>query len=416
MTRGRQPKVKAKCLSKVERVDRITTLPRAIVETILCLLPIKEAARTSVLSREWRYNWTTIPKLAFYQDHVKKSSDGSETSDLERARNNMDTRCKLIYVIHQVLLLHQGLIREFTLSMDAHYTCFEIDQILLHLSRNHAVKKLRFDFYDDNAYRLPLSLFSLHHLTDLDLENCNINQKPIFNGFGSLTSLSLISVKISRKALLHLLSNCPSLKCLFMLRVDFLGDEKPNIMELFKCLPMIEDLTTWGDVISSLVQVSVSQELPTSLIHLKYCYIEELSFKDGYGLPFIVALIKCSPNLETIDLAMDDDDDEIKSVLLHEYSVTLEKYSNVWLEHLNELEIGYFTHVKPVLELVKFILARSPNLKKVSLLTNSVVDKNERLEMLKTLRRSTRTTGGNCCTLSIASLNLKDGFLLEETF
>ncbi|MFS8029609.1 putative leucine-rich repeat domain superfamily [Helianthus anomalus] len=100
--------------------------------------------------------------------------------------------------------------------MDAHHTCFEIDQILPHLSRNHTVKKLRFDFYDDNAYRLPLSLFSLHHLTDLDLENCNINQKPIFNGFGSLTSLSLISIKISRKALLHLLSNCPSLKCLFM--------------------------------------------------------------------------------------------------------------------------------------------------------------------------------------------------------
>ncbi|MFS8029610.1 putative F-box domain, leucine-rich repeat domain superfamily, F-box-like domain superfamily [Helianthus anomalus] len=71
MIRGRQPKVKAECLSKVERVDRITTLPRAIVETILCLLPIKEAARTSVLSREWRYKWTIIPKLAFYQDHVK---------------------------------------------------------------------------------------------------------------------------------------------------------------------------------------------------------------------------------------------------------------------------------------------------------------------------------------------------------
>ncbi|KAJ0466172.1 hypothetical protein HanHA300_Chr14g0546171 [Helianthus annuus] len=165
--------------------------------------------------------------------------------------------------------------------------------------------------------------------------------------------------------------------------------------------------------LKSLVQASVSQELPASLIHLKYCYIEDLSFKDGYGLPFIAALIKCSPNLEKIELAMNDD--EIKSVLLDEYSVTLEKYSNVWLEHLNELQIRYFTHVKPVLELTKFILARSPNLKKVSLLTNEVVDKNERLEMLKTLRRSTRATGGNCCTLSIAS-NPNDGFPLEETF
>lgn len=27
---------------------------------------------------------------------------------------------------------------------------------------------------------------------------------------------------------------------------DFRGDERPNIMELFKCLPVIEHLTTWG--------------------------------------------------------------------------------------------------------------------------------------------------------------------------
>ncbi|KAJ0432731.1 putative leucine-rich repeat domain superfamily, F-box-like domain superfamily [Helianthus annuus] len=67
MIRRKQPKVKGKRLPKVERVDRITTLPQAIVETILCLLPIEEAARTSVLSREWRYKWTTIPKLEFDQ-------------------------------------------------------------------------------------------------------------------------------------------------------------------------------------------------------------------------------------------------------------------------------------------------------------------------------------------------------------
>ncbi|KAM0058868.1 putative FBD domain, leucine-rich repeat domain superfamily [Helianthus debilis subsp. tardiflorus] len=276
--------------------------------------------------------------------------------------------------------------------MDAHHTCIKIDQIILHLSRNHAVKKLTFDFCDYNTYALPLSFFSLHHLTDLSLENCNIkiNQKPIFNGFVNLTNLSFRCGKISKKALLHLLSNCPSLKrlCLVIVAGDFIGSEYPSIMELFKCLPVIEDLTTWGDTIAPLVKASVPQELPTSLIHLKYCSIEEMLFHDGCGLTFVAVLIKCSPNLEKIVLEMGND--EMESDVLEEYSVTLEKYSDVWLEHLKELEISYFKHVKPVLELVKFILVRSPNLKKVRLTAS--VYKNEELEMLKTFKCALRAS------------------------
>ncbi|KAJ0432730.1 putative FBD domain-containing protein [Helianthus annuus] len=82
--------------------------------------------------------------------------------------------------------------------------------------------------------------------------------------------------------------------------------------------------------------------------------------------------------------------DEMESDVLEEYSVTLEKYSDVWLEHLKELEISYFKHVKPVLELVKFILVRSPNLKKVRLTAS--VYKNEELEMLKTLKCALRAS------------------------
>ncbi|KAJ0428599.1 hypothetical protein HanRHA438_Chr17g0805021 [Helianthus annuus] len=138
-------------------------------------------------------------------------------------------------------------------------------------------------------------------------------------------------------------------------------------MELFKCLPVIEDLTTWGDTIAPVVKASVPQELPTSLIHLKYCSIEEMLFHDGCGLTFVAVLIKCSPNLEKIVLEMGND--EMESDVLEEYSVTLEKYSDVWLEHLKELEIRDFEHVKPVLELGA-----------------GWVEKNEKLEMLKTLK------------------------------
>ncbi|KAJ0643533.1 putative F-box domain, leucine-rich repeat domain superfamily, F-box-like domain superfamily [Helianthus annuus] len=59
--------MKTRSMYKAERlsVDRISTLPQPILESILSLLPTEEAARTSILSTEWRYKWTTIPNLRF---------------------------------------------------------------------------------------------------------------------------------------------------------------------------------------------------------------------------------------------------------------------------------------------------------------------------------------------------------------
>ncbi|KAJ0478662.1 putative leucine-rich repeat domain superfamily [Helianthus annuus] len=149
-------------------------------------------------------------------------------------------KCKLFYAIHQVLLQRQGPTQEFTLSILSHETCFEIVQIILHLSRNHTLKRLTLDFYNYTSYRIPLCVFSLHHLTDLRLENCHVNLKPIFNGLGSLVRLTLYKTWMSRETLLHLLSGCPSLKSLcVMLENQVFNFNNPSIMELFKCLTLM---------------------------------------------------------------------------------------------------------------------------------------------------------------------------------
>ncbi|KAJ0428596.1 putative FBD domain, F-box-like domain superfamily protein [Helianthus annuus] len=391
----KQPQMKAKRLSKVQRLslDRISTLPQTIIETILCLLPIEEAARTSILSREWRFKWTTIPKLVFSDSTLERPSSENRLSLIDWDKTHDSSRCKLFYAIHQVLLLHQGPIHEFTLSADDDF--FEIDQIILHLSRNHTLKKLTLSFWETGVYKLPSSVFSLHHLTDLHLEWCDIDHKQIFNGsLGSLTSLSLLEVGISNETLLRLLSKCPSLKrlCLFIMNCSSYY-ERPNIMELFKVLPVIEHLSIWGYTIPSFVHASVPEVPPASLIHLKYIYIDFMCFVDGYGLPFLADLIKCSPNLEKIQLRIRgyEDGDETEPDKLEEQSLILEEYSDVWLEHLKELEIKLFGNRKPELEFMKFILARSPNLKKVELRI-LMYDKKEELEMTKTLLRTPRAS------------------------
>ncbi|KAJ0812522.1 putative FBD domain, leucine-rich repeat domain superfamily [Helianthus annuus] len=235
---------------------------------------------------------------------------------------------------------------------------FQINQTILHLARNHTVKKLTLDFSQSTTHGLPLCVFLLHHLTDLYLKNCDINHKPIISGFGPFSSITSLSLKlsgcrrISRETLLHVLTTCPSLKRLCLL----------------------------------LVKASVPEKPPPSLVHLKYLCIKELNFADDYGLTFLAVLIKCSPNLEKIKLVSDaiDHDEEGESVKLREYSY-------IQLEHLNELEIKFFSNKKHEMELVKFILARSPSLKKVRLLT-AMICKNEALEVLEILLRSPRAS------------------------
>lgn len=45
--------------------DRISELPCEILVNVLSLLPLKEAAGTSVLSRRWRHVWESTMKLNF---------------------------------------------------------------------------------------------------------------------------------------------------------------------------------------------------------------------------------------------------------------------------------------------------------------------------------------------------------------
>lgn len=197
-------------------MDRISSLPPTIIESILCLLPIQEAARTSVLSKEWRYIWTKIPKLVFDEDTLVVSTNENQLSVMEEnyktpsLRKDMNLMCKFFYAIYQILLAHQGPILEFTLAVFAVDSCIEIDQILAYLSRQNTVMKLTLEL--QNEYKLPSSIFSLHHLTNLSLTFLKIDHEPRFNGFPSLTTLCLKNVNISKKTLRHLISNCPLLK------------------------------------------------------------------------------------------------------------------------------------------------------------------------------------------------------------
>ncbi|KAJ3687351.1 hypothetical protein LUZ61_016515 [Rhynchospora tenuis] len=53
-------------------IDRISILPDHVLHHILSFLPLKQAGRTSILSRRWRHVWASLKGLTFYKDELAK--------------------------------------------------------------------------------------------------------------------------------------------------------------------------------------------------------------------------------------------------------------------------------------------------------------------------------------------------------
>ncbi|XP_071703202.1 F-box/FBD/LRR-repeat protein At1g13570-like [Rutidosis leptorrhynchoides] len=156
-------------------------------------------------------------------------------------------------------------------------------------------------------------------------------------------------------------------------------DHATSFIELF---PVIEHLVLcarniWLDCF---IRGVVPRDVASSLVHLKYLYLEEMCFLVNEWLRFLVLMIVSSPNLEKLKLVCFEEhsmgfDDDL-------FSVTMRECSDIWLEHLIELEIDGFGNKKPYLEFVKLILAKSPVLKKLRL---KVDDNDEVLKLLEAL-------------------------------
>ncbi|GJZ07442.1 NBS-containing resistance-like protein [Tanacetum coccineum] len=99
----------------------------------------------------------------------------------------------------------------------------------------------------------------------------------------------------------------------------------------------------------------------------------------GEGNDTLADLLKCLPVLEHFTIngwAIERDSKDADAG---------KDYSDIWLEHLNELEIGNFANLKVELKFVKLILAKSPVLKKVRISLDHRVSYDEELKILKML-------------------------------
>lgn len=201
-------------------VDHLSDLPLSIIECILTRLPIKDAIKTSILSRRWRYKWSSLPQLVFDDDFFVISNDR--------------TYQELIYCITNVLFLHDGPIHKFRLSLTYLPNTPDLDRWLLFLSKND-IRKLIIELLDGEWFRVHSCLFNCTKLTLLDLLRCELDPPPDFKGFSCLKILKLHQVQIAPKDIESLIANCPVLESLELSYFDspVLNICAPNLKYLY---------------------------------------------------------------------------------------------------------------------------------------------------------------------------------------
>ncbi|CAN0929857.1 F-box/FBD/LRR-repeat protein At1g13570 [Linum grandiflorum] len=315
-----------------------------VLEQILTLLPIKDAARTSILSREWRHRWRSISQLVFDRNFalLKRFGDGE----------------KVMLKVYQALLAHDGPITKFELAIPGMRRRRYIDLLMLYLSRRDVQELIL--LFEGRDCPLHSSLFSaFHHLRSLKLGNCEFSPPSPLVGFGKLNFLELENIILPAGFYDHFLVACPlleelrvldcydhdddeeqehqfvspSLKVLlfrseigklcfrhtpllsvlsvsdtadFEFDFDDVNDQwKLDMVALFGSLPSLEQLHLGGALLILLAaDVHVPRQLPTLLHQLRVIEIPHMSLNNLSHVRVLVCLIMSSPNLQQLTIGV----------------------------------------------------------------------------------------------------------------
>lgn len=204
-----------------DSVDIISDLPVNIIEHILMRMPISDAVGTSILSRKWRYKWTTLPHIVI-EDPLGKKLLG---------RRLVAGRNELVSVVYQLLLLHKGPILKFVLEVDELESSSDIDHWINFLS-NHDIQEFTLSRAKTEHHTLPSYFFSFLNLRHLKLRGCEFSPPPRFKGFSKLISLELVDVLFDAETFGNLITSCTLLEHLVVssfIPYDSLEIRGPNL-------------------------------------------------------------------------------------------------------------------------------------------------------------------------------------------
>ncbi|XP_016452021.1 F-box/FBD/LRR-repeat protein At1g13570-like isoform X2 [Nicotiana tabacum] len=294
-----------------------TNLPENVINAILMRLPLRDAVRTSILSKQWRYKWCRLPQLTL-DDKIWKTTN-----------NLLSPSIKFTNIMYNILTLHSGPITKFTLSMSELKKYPKIDSLIYFLSRN-GIEHLVVQFSEWNLYKLPSSFFTCSQLRHLTLQNCLICPPPAFKGFNMLISLELCHVSVSSISLESLISSSPYLENLVLKISDTLSHIQ--IKAPLKYVPHLTKLSLmYGESYEDSEKCDLDKFLQSFPV-LEHLHLE-------YG---------------SSQVSMDESDNEVDEVSA--------SFSDVTLNHLRTVKVEGITCTMLEMQLVKLLLANAPML------------------------------------------------------
>ncbi|KAI9385971.1 hypothetical protein POPTR_011G136200v4 [Populus trichocarpa] len=199
-------------------IDMISNLPSSLLIIIAGFLSFKEAARTSVLSKQWLNIWRDAMHIQFNENFFVKSDEPEENQKVQReVFINFARQFIANYPPQDIKTL--GL----TCSKPGDFLADMQNIVMFASSRN--VRELGLDFSDPTwrehalenhqaAFELPLLVYEHGQaLKSMKLFSCSFDVSN-FSNFCALKTLSLGWIKINMGSILAILESCPLLESL----------------------------------------------------------------------------------------------------------------------------------------------------------------------------------------------------------
>ncbi|XP_010926586.3 F-box/FBD/LRR-repeat protein At1g13570 [Elaeis guineensis] len=394
--------------------DRFGTLPDCLLVSILSLLPIEDAVRTSVLSTRWRRLWTLAP-LRLLDDSALRSEKFPNKKllafrafhDEEQWRTQEGWRVR---AIDGVLSAHAGPIRSCRLSR-VYFHIPLLDGWIQTLSQKGVQDLAILIPMEKRFYLVHPSLIACQSLQSLELCYCRI-LKPT-QPRPNLVNLRVLNLKrslVTDAAINDLLSCCPALQSLALVHcaglrrihlrsptlcIMMLDDYSWEVEELFVVdAPNLEhlmlgknttrrthvkvlnapklELLGFLDMSIKMLQLGSTTCFEKSMVTLSTVVhsLKKLAirvdFNDDLQADIVFDLLRCFPCLETLDVLIADmDDDDEPDVEYWKQQVSLDCLDH----HLKSVTLKGFLGQRTDSGFVNFLIAKARVLKVMTLIS-----------------------------------------------
>ncbi|MFS7889296.1 putative F-box domain, leucine-rich repeat domain superfamily, F-box-like domain superfamily [Helianthus anomalus] len=303
--------------SKFAPQDFISNMPDNVITNILDRLPLQDAVRTNVLSRNWRFKWTMLSQLVLDYDFFKYLLETEDISDHAK-------------IISSIFLQLRGAITTCVLTINNVLDVEDINHWISFLSRNEIKNLTLGKVTSSSLYKLPTHLFSCLGLKHLKLLNCLIHLPTTFHGFPNLLSLELWQIQFEVGKFGEFITRCPVLENLKMgVFYDPKSKVKPdeiaklaNVKTLSLCLCIVENTTitsstTIFELLGNLPQLQeldldfryrgvieggAKKRFPTAFACLRALKLSRIDLSNGAMLSCVFEIIRQLPNLQTLEI------------------------------------------------------------------------------------------------------------------